>query len=136
MFEQISGSRTYMIGVYDPVCPNEIRFEKVVLPETSPNSIKEAKTYFLYLLDDIEDAKATRIVVCISIEEYLNATHSQFAQSDKEDVELTLNMLYSWNSKQETPFVSYSEALGALFKHVALMEDFRKIALEILQTLQ
>jgi len=85
--EHVSLSRTYMLGVYDPASPNEIRFEKVILPEAARNTINSAKQH--YLLANIEEAETTRIMVCISIEEYLSATHRDLTEEKKEDIELT-----------------------------------------------
>ncbi len=121
----ISPSRTYMIGVYDPVSPNEIRFEKVILPESARNTIQDAKRY--YLLDNLEEASTIRIMVCIAIEEYLSATHEIFKvlpEEEKEDIELTLKMLYDWNAKQKKPSESYSVALNTLLQRVTLADDF------------
>lgn len=118
---EISASRTYMIGIYDPNSENEIRFEKVVLPEGAPNTIKSAKQH--YLLNNIEEAEDIRIAVCISIEEYTGALH-KFTEEEKEDIELTLKMLYDWNVKQKNQSESYSGALTALLKQVIVVNDF------------
>lgn len=135
-----SPSRTYMIGVYDPINPNEVRFEKVKLPQSGPNSVKEAKMYYLYHLTDIEDAETTRIMSCVAIEEYIRATHSVFTLNDKEDIEQALRMLFSWNSDQKNPAESYTEVVNILLKRVVLTDSLddkfaklKEVASEILK---
>lgn len=71
LLDGASPSRTYMLGIRHPSSPNEIRFEKVVLDEPIPNTIRSAE--YNFLLNELEENLAYRIEFCISIEKYLDA---------------------------------------------------------------
>jgi len=137
MTTNISPSRTYMVAVYDPLFPEDFHFERVVLPEETQNTIKNAKFY--YILSHLDAATTIRILLCVSIEEYLQGAREEesqeklvevaagfdFVRGDvKTDIEKTLKMLYEWNFKQKEPSITYLGALTSLFKRVAIIDDF------------
>lgn len=150
----LSPSKTYMLGTYTLTNPNDIRVGEVVLPPSVPNTIKNAKFY--YLLANVDEATQIRFIFCVSVEEYLNAVDRAFLKAEKErsnpnyniftktlaisiedanaifrttneerkdDAKLVLKMLWDWNAKQSIPSKSYIEAMTALLKRAALMDD-------------
>lgn len=127
-----SPSRTYMVGIYDHVSPNEIRFERLTLPESAPNTPQIAKQH--YLLDHLGDASPIYIMFCVPIEQYLASTNDMYTNKQKEDVELTIKMLSDWNNRQKYPSESHNMALSNLLSKVLLMESFSEKLAKLKET--
>lgn len=140
-----SVSRVYVIVIKDLVCPNEVRFVKIALPDSFKNSSVHARYYYSSIAED----RAIQIIDVISWEKFIaNLTdmveevvfdeskirkYEHFPNMPKEikmdfkdqkNVELMLN---AWNDEQEKPITSsYGDILASILSE--LHEKNKKLA--------
>jgi hypothetical protein len=149
-----SESRTYVVAIYDVVCPNEVRFIKVVLPESYQNNSAWAKQYYRNSIPDL--TLATRILACVSVENYMETLdevwvdklqptkENMLDSGSRQDLEMVeevfggleavVTMLDHWNSQQKLPNTTYSAIVRSMLRRLnsqsKVIEAFKTILKE------
>jgi len=138
----ISPSRTYVVAIQDLVCPNETRFEKILLPESFGNTSGQARYYYLSQSND----RSSRVFACVAIEDYYG-TAEAWEQIDltlapepikeklrhffdtrstslADDMKQVRQMLDAWNDEQEHPSTCYCMIMRSMLHKMAFQDKF------------
>ena len=135
----VSPTRTYVVVVYDVVCPNEARFEKMILPESFQNNSLQAEYYYRSRNQD----RALCILACVAFEDYVGTVTDIVEEvifqpplvekkryfdtrstSLTEDMKEVRKMLDAWNDEQKHPSTSYTMILRTVLHKLAFQEKF------------